>query len=241
MTDPAKQDGKSRPPLRGWLTALVILAVAVVGIVAFRPYVGGAIAGLEAWVTSMGPWGPVAFVGAYAALTTVGAPMWTLTVLSGVLFGPALGIVLSSVASTVAATAGMLCARYVARGFVTRRLEGNRHFAKLNALIETHGSAVVAFTRLVPLFPFSPLNFAFGLTAVRAPTYVFWSWLCMLPTTVIYVVGGGTLKAAVADGRVPWPAIGGAAVLAGVLVLVGRGVRRKMSATTGHAGGGDTP
>lgn len=239
MTDPANHGRGSGPPLRGWLTALAILAVVGAGVVAFRPVIGAAIGGLETWIGSLGRWGPVAFVGAYAALTTAGSPMWTLTVLSGVMFGPVMGVFLSSLASTFAAAAGMLCARYVARGFVTRRLEGNRHFARLNALIETHGSAVVAFTRLVPLFPFSPLNFAFGLTSVRATTYIFWSWLCMLPTTVIYVVGGGTLKAAIADGRVPWLPIGVAGVLAVSLVAVGRGVRRKMAAAEAGTGADD--
>jgi uncharacterized membrane protein YdjX (TVP38/TMEM64 family) len=158
------------------------------------------------------------------------SPMWPLTVLSGVLFGPVMGVVLASIASTLAASAGMLGARYFARDFVARRLGTSRHFTRLNALIETHGVAVVAFTRLVPLFPFSPLNLAFGLTPVPATTYIFWSWVCMLPTTVIYVVGGGTLKLAIAEGRVPWPAIAVALIVAVALAVVARAVRRKMAA-----------
>ena len=149
--------------------------------------------------------------------------------LSGVLFGPVVGVALSSVASTVAAILGMVCSRYLARDLVSRRLGRSKHFMRLNALIEMHGAAVVAFTRLVPLFPFSLLNLAFGLTPVRATTYVFWSWLCMLPTTVIYVVGGSAFKTAFAERRVPWPAVGVAAGVAVVVFFVGRGVRRKMT------------
>jgi uncharacterized membrane protein YdjX (TVP38/TMEM64 family) len=100
---------------------------------------------------------------------------------------------------------------------------------RLNALIEQHGAVVVAFTRLVPLFPFSPLNLAFGLTPVRATTYVFWSWLCMLPMTLIYVIGGSAVKEAISDGRVPWPAI--AVAVAVAVFFVGRAMRRKMSAS----------
>ena len=209
------------------MAAFSPIAAVVVG---YRDWLAASTVALGPWVESLGPWGPVAFVGAYILLTTFASPMWPLTVLSGVLFGPVVGVLLASVASTLAASAGMLGARYVARGFVAKRLGSSRHFTRLNALIEAHGVAVVAFTRLVPLFPFSPLNLAFGLTPVPATTYIFWSWLCMLPTTVIYVVGGGTLKVAIAEGRVPWPPIAVAVAVAVALAVVVRAIRRKMAA-----------
>lgn len=212
------------------VASLSPIAAAVVG---YRDWLAAFTVGLGPWVESLGPWGPAAFVGAYVLLTTFASPMWPLTVLSGVLFGPVVGVVLASVASTLAASVGMLGARYLARDFVAMRLGDSRHFTRLNGLIAQHGVPVVAFTRLVPLFPFSPLNLAFGLTPVPATTYIFWSWLCMLPTTVIYVVGGGTLKLAIAEGRVPWAAIAVAVAVAAGLAVVVRSIRRKMAAEDG--------
>jgi uncharacterized membrane protein YdjX (TVP38/TMEM64 family) len=69
---------------------------------------------------------------------------------------------------------------------------------------------------LVPLFPFNLLNYGFGLTKVRFGTYVFWSWICMLPGTVLYVVGADAISTAMTEGGVPW-------VLLTALVLAAAG------------------
>ena len=43
----------------------------------------------------------------------------------------------------------------------------------------------VLLTRLSPLFPFNLLNYAYGITAVRARDYIVASWIGMLPATLI--------------------------------------------------------
>ena len=83
----------------------------------------------------------------------------------------------------------------------------------------------VALTRLVPLFPFNLLNYGFGLTRVRLGTYIFWSWLCMLPGTLLYVVGTDAVISGLRQGKVPWTLIGvfvAAIILVGVLVRIAR-------------------
>jgi uncharacterized membrane protein YdjX (TVP38/TMEM64 family) len=85
--------------------------------------------------------------------------------------------------------------------------------------------SIVALTCLVPLFPFNLLNYGFGLTQVRLGTYIFWSWLCMLPGTPLYVVGTDAVISGLCQGRVPWALIGvfvSAVVLVGVLVGIAR-------------------
>ena len=80
---------------------------------------------------------------------------------------------------------------------------------------------IVALTRLIPLFPFNLLNYGFGLTRVRFWTYVFWSWLCMLPGIVVYVAGTDAVIQFVMGGQVPWivlAVLGGGIVVLAVLV-----------------------
>ena len=66
------------------------------------------------------------------------------------------------------------------------------------------GFKIVLLTRLSPLFPFTLLNYAFGLTKVRFRDYVLASWIGMLPGTLMYVYLGSTVKelADVATGNV---------------------------------------
>ena len=100
---------------------------------------------------------------------------------------------------------------------------------QLDALTERHGAIIVAITRLVPIFPFNLLNYGFGLTRVPFWTYLFWSWLCMIPGTVLYVVGADAFTRGLAEGRVSWALIGALAVALLVLVLLVRYARRVLA------------
>ena len=85
---------------------------------------------------------------------------------------------------------------------------------------------MVGLTRLIPLFPFTLLNYGFGLTKVCFKTYVFWSWLCMIPGTIIVVVGSDAITQGITEGHVSFELIG--VVVIAVLVLVSyRMVRTK--------------
>ena len=80
----------------------------------------------------------------------------------------------------------------------------------------------------MPIFPFNLLNYGFGLTRVPFWTYVVWSWLCMLPGTILFVVGADALTRGVTEGEVPWALVG---VLVGVIILLTilvRQARRKL-------------
>src|SRR2546422_11507482 len=49
-------------------------------------------------------------------------------------------------------------------------------------------------TRLWPVFRFTLLNYAFGLTRVKLSHYVLASWLGMIPGTVMYVYLGSLVN-----------------------------------------------
>lgn len=86
--------------------------------------------------------------------------------------------------------------------------------------IERHGTRFLAFTRLVPLFPFNLLNYMFGLTRVSFWTYVFISWLAMLPGTFGYVYLGHATKVAAASGKSMKNTMITISIAAGIMVLL---------------------
>ena len=49
------------------------------------------------------------------------------------------------------------------------------------------------------MFPFTLLNYAFGITRVKLGHYVLASWIGMMPGTVMYVYLGSLAKAASGD------------------------------------------
>jgi len=204
----------------------------VVALVALAPVLGldRMVASVRDWISGLGAWAPVAFILVYIVATVAVLPGTPLTLAAGGLFGSVLGVVYVSIASTVGASLCFLIARYFARDSVARWLQKNEKFRRLDQLTEKHGAIIVALTRLVPLFPFNLLNFGFGLTKVRFWTYVFSSWLCMLPGTILYVVGADAVFKAIRTGEVPWLLAG---VLAGVIVALAfivRAARRTLAA-----------
>ena len=148
---------------------------------------------LRQWLTTLGPWGVLVFILIYLIAVVAFMPGDLITMAAGAMFGSVLGIVVSSIGATAGASLAFLISRYCARDAVVRWLGGNEKFQKLDRLTAEHGALIVALTRLIPFFPFNLLNYGFGLTRVPFWTYLFWTWLCIIPTIVLYVVGADAL------------------------------------------------
>jgi len=200
-----------------WRPILLIGLIIIIFILAIVLGAGEKLGALREWIQSLGAFGPVIFAGIYVLGVVVGIPGLALTVAAGGLFGSWLGIILVSLAATIGASFSFLIARYFAREAVAHWLSKREKFKKLDVMTEEHGAMIVAITRLIPIFPFNLLNYAFGLTKIPFWTYVFWSWLCMLPGTVLYVVGVDAVIQLIVQRKVPWTLLG---VIAGVGVLL---------------------
>jgi uncharacterized membrane protein YdjX (TVP38/TMEM64 family) len=174
----------------GGLVARALLALAAVAalVVAGRK-AGALIPAFSAWVAGLGVWGPVAFVAGYAIAAVAFVPGSLLTLAAGAIFGVGKGTLLVLLAATLGASAAFLVSRYLARGFVERRLAGNERFAAIDRAIGSQGRKIVFLLRLSPVFPFNLLNYALGLTRVRFADYLVAS-VGMLPGTLLYVYYG---------------------------------------------------
>lgn len=181
----------------------------------------------------LGPWGPVLFILLYVVAAVLFVPGSVLTLGAGAVFGVVWGSVYSSIAATLGATAAFLVGRHLARKAVARRLEGHPRFAAIDRAVAEEGWKIVGLTRLSPVFPYTLLNYAFGLTRVKLGHYVLASWIGMMPGTVLYVYLGSLAGAAAGDrSRTPleWGfyAVGGVATLL-VTVVITRLARRALA------------
>ena len=143
-----------------------------------------------AWLAKLGPWGPVLFVAVYIVAAVLFVPGSVLTLGAGAVFGLWFGSVCVSVGATLGATCAFLIGRYFARETIARKIEGNEKFAAIDKAVADEGWKIVFLTRLSPVFPFTLLNYAFGLTRVKLGQYVLASWIGMMPGTVMYVYLG---------------------------------------------------
>ena len=237
---PSRSD--SDPAGRGtgtrWKAALkvVVAVAALAGLWFLGRELGGYVPRFASWVESLGIWGPLVFVGGYAAATVAFIPGSLLTLAAGAIFGLLYGTVWVFLGATLGSALAFLVARYVARGAVERRLEGREKFATIDRAVGREGFKIVALMRLSPVFPFNLLNYALGLTRVRFRDYLLASF-GMLPGTFLYVYYGKALGslAQVAGGDRPERGVGdwvvlGLGLVATVLVttLVTRISRRAL-------------
>ena len=147
---------------------------------------------LRAWISSYGSWGPLLYITIYSLAPSLMLPGLPITIAGGVLFGPVRGIIYTSIGSTIGASVAFLFARYMGREWVGAMLKEGR-WKELDSEVERQGWKIVAFTRLIPLFPFNMLNYAFGLTSIRFSHYAAASFVFMLPGVVAYVLFSSSL------------------------------------------------
>jgi uncharacterized membrane protein YdjX (TVP38/TMEM64 family) len=182
-----------------WKWLLYVGVAAVIFIAAKYFHVQEQLKQALAWVGGLGPWGAVVFIAIYIVATVNFIPGSALTLGAGALFGVLWGSVYVSIGSTLGATAAFLVGRYLARDAVARKIGGNKRFAAIDKAVAREGWKIVGLTRLSPVFPFTLLNYAFGLTRVKLRDYVIASWIGMMPGTVMYVYLGSLAKAAAGE------------------------------------------
>ncbi len=175
----------------------LLLAVAVALAVVYRDRLDAA--ALETWVSEAGAAGPLLFIGIYAGATVLFLPGSVLTLAGGALFGPLWGTLYNLVGATFGAALAFLIARYLAGDWVQARAKGL--LARLVQGVEAEGWRFVAFTRLVPLFPFNLLNYALGLTHIPFLSYLLATLVFMLPGALAYTYLGFAGREAVAGGE----------------------------------------
>jgi uncharacterized membrane protein YdjX (TVP38/TMEM64 family)/Fe-S oxidoreductase len=177
------------------LKRIILLLIVISSIFAIR-YTGVARYleqnALRELIEGYGAMAPVFYMLIYALAPSLFLPGLPITIVGGILFGPFWGVVYTITSATVGACLAFLVSRYIARDWVEKKLRGPR-WRRLDEGVEKHGWKIVAFTRLIPLFPFNLLNYAFGLTKIKFFHYALATFICMLPACIAYIVFSSSL------------------------------------------------
>jgi uncharacterized membrane protein YdjX (TVP38/TMEM64 family) len=168
------------------IAAVIVILVAVALLVDLPNAVQ-----LRDWATSVGPWFPLAFLGAHIVVTVFPFPRTAFTLAAGLLFGPALGVPLAVAAATVSAVIALVLVR--AAGWQLNKLIGHPRIDSLDARLRERGWPTIISMRLIPAVPFSVLNYAAGASAVRVLPYTVATLIGLLPGTAAVVILGDAL------------------------------------------------
>lgn len=182
-----------------WTRIILLLTLAAGMIAAFLYRDRLNLEALDAAIKEAGLLGPLVFMSVYALATVLFLPGSVLTLAGGALFGPVAGTFYNLTGATIGATLAFLVARYLASDWVTQKAGGR--LKQLIEGVESEGWHFVAFTRLVPLFPFFLLNYALGLTRIKLAHYIIASYVFMLPGALAYTYLGYAGREAVTGGE----------------------------------------
>ena len=141
------------------------------------------------WVDDLGAIAPIAFILIYIVSTVAFLPGSVLTLGAGVVFGVIQGSIYVFIGATIGATLAFLVGRYLARGWISKKIAGNKKFSAIDRAVGNEGFKIVTLTRLSPIFPFNLLNYGLGVTGVSLKDYVLAS-VGMIPGTIMYVYIG---------------------------------------------------
>lgn len=184
--------------------------------------------GATAWLRSIGNtwWAPFVMLGLYVLFSLTFVPVLPLAAAAALIWGWVWGGVIEIVIATIAALPPYLLARSTASGWIESRMR--QRFGVNYDLVRIRATSGFFMLRLIPILPFSVLNYLGGLAAIRPIPYTVSTFVGMIPSIFIFTylveaVASGTLTTRQATIRV---LLGGTA--AAVLFLVARIVAHRV-------------
>lgn len=226
----------SRPLLqrkRTWCAAAVLAAVALAA--AFWPEIAGFLRGfdwhrLDQAVRASGAWAPLLCIGLMAFFTVFFLPTTLVGILVGLLYGVWTGLPICLAGLALGMGTSFLIARYLARDWIERRIGDTRLFRRLEEHMRREGWKLVLFTRLLPINPFTFLNYAYGLTRISFGRYLLASTVGVIPN-VLALLWTTHAAGRLARGELDWTILvllfAGAALFA-ALAWLPRLLRRRL-------------
>jgi uncharacterized membrane protein YdjX (TVP38/TMEM64 family) len=193
------------------------------------------ISAIESWITKLGPWGVLAFVGLFVLATSFLLPDTVLCIIAGALFGMGWGVGAVLVGSILAATIQFTLAHHLLGPLIQRTLAARPSLAAIQRAVQGDEFRLQVLLRLTPLNP-ATISYLLGAAGVRFPGFLI-ACLALAPNLAIEVyfghvgkhaarlVGSGARTVHLHDLAV----IGGLAVCVAVMVLVSRMARKAVT------------
>ena len=163
------------------------------------------------------PLAPAIFIGVMTLTSVVFVPRTILVAAGGLLFGLWWGLLWGTIGSTLGSLVSFLLARYVNAGLVDEATLPR--LAPVLRAAERGGWRMVAFLRLIPVLPHTPVNYALGLTRLSFASYAAGSLVGMVPMTFVWSELGASGNTALSGGNWLMPTLLALALLAVTMIL----------------------
>lgn len=140
---------------------------------------------IRAFVANLrGLWyGPIAFIGIFAAACVVALPASVFVIAAGLIWGWQLGGTWAMIGGILGATASFFAGRFIGEGLLAR-------FGRVGRLVARQadhaGFKSLLILRFIPGIPFAALNYGAGVAGVRFGDFLLATLLGMAPSVYVF-------------------------------------------------------
>ena len=217
---------------RAALPYLILGVLLIVAIIFLGHEIEHNINAIESWITELGPWGLIAFIGLFILATSFLVPDTVLCIIAGALFGLSWGVVAVLAGSLLAAAMQFALSHKLLRSRIRRMLAARPALAAIQRAVSLDEFRLQILLRLTPLNP-ATINYLLGTAGLRFSRFLI-ACLALTPNLMIEVYFGYLGKHAVmltgSETRAAHlhdlAMIGGFVVCVAVMVLVSRIARK---------------
>lgn len=143
---------------------------------------------LDLSLAKTGAWAPLVFIFLFALLVCVCVPASLLVIAGGALFGLWPGLLYNLAGAVIGAALSFFLSRFLLTDLLMKKSRSRA--AYVTEKVEKEGWRFVAFSRIVPIFPFFLINYLLGLTQIRFAVYLSTTAVCLLPNLSAYTYLG---------------------------------------------------
>lgn len=141
---------------------------------------------LSTYIQSFGNWAFLVYLLFCILASYIFFPLFMLRLIGIFIFGPIIGSALNILGSLIGAILSFFSARYLMGNFIQKKLEKNVLYNKINRGLNKHGGIIIFITRSNPLVSNTLQNYIYGLSDIKAKTYILW-------TILLYFLGTTSL------------------------------------------------
>jgi len=138
---------------------------------------------VHAFVSSFGPWAPIAYGVIYVISSPIPFLAPVLSPAGGLLFGAVRGTIYTMVIATISSFVPFTMARRLGRDWVEKKLRGKRLDDIYQQSEGKKAFVFVMLLRLIPVLPWEVQNYVAGLTKVTPLTYAAGTIIGIIPGT----------------------------------------------------------
>lgn len=146
----------------------------------------------EALIEELGPWAPVMAVAAMIIVSFLPLPAETVAIANGMAFGQTKGFILTWLGAMIAAALAFTIARALARPLIYRFVP-QTSLLRFERAVEKRGAPFLLLVRMIPLIPYTVVNYGSGLAPVKFKTFLWTSAIGMAPPIFAFVTIGALM------------------------------------------------